>query len=82
MSLNRNGQVTIVFHGIVHFIPILNMNSGPPDVVQHVALDCRGVVQVDDDPALMTPLNCIVLEQASWTIRHQKWRQYFPSMPG
>jgi hypothetical protein len=32
MSLNRNGQVTIVFHGIAHFIPILDMNSGPPDV--------------------------------------------------
>jgi hypothetical protein len=33
---------------------------------------------VDDDPALMTPLNRIILEQASRTIQHQKMETVLP----
>lgn len=60
----------VVLHPIVHLVPVLDVYSRTPNVVKHIALDGGGVGRVDDNPALMTPLDRVVLEQARRTIGH------------
>jgi hypothetical protein len=60
----------VVLHPIVHLVPVLDVYSRAPYVVKHIALDGGGVGRVDDNPALITPLDRVVLEQARRTIGH------------
>lgn len=54
----------IVFDCIEHFIPILNVDACPSNVIKHILFDQRRVSGVYNDASLMAVLNGIVLEYA------------------
>lgn len=58
----------IVLSFIVHFIPVLDVDSSSSHIVQDIGFDRRGMGRVDDDASLVASLDGIVLEQARGTI--------------
>ena len=69
----------VVLHLVVHLITVLQVDASASHVVQHITINSRGMSRVDDDPALLTPLDRVILEQTSLAIRqHVKMETVFP----